>query len=257
MTFTLHDGDGTANGGVDSSSFAAKVAVDTLPTSLVIETDQFHISEDGNGVTTVTGLYVADTVALGATETITLTTATGASPASGADPSIDTGSLAHINATLGNGVTYDPGQNQPQTDSLVFTVADSLGGSDTVHFIFNQAGAGPDISLTGTSGKDVIFATENTDTLTGGAGADQFVFRTSDGLDTITDFTPGQDHIDLRAFSAVDSSNIDDWLSSHAATSPANSADVLITVDEDKSILLKHVALGSLHAGDFIVSPHA
>ena len=200
---------------------------------------------------------ITDTAPSAATETVTLTTATGASPGSGSAPSTDTGSLAHINATLGNGVTYDPGSNQPQTDSLVFTVADSLGGSDTVNFIFNQGGAGPDISLTGTSGKDVIFATENTDTLTGGAGADQFVFRTSDGLDTITDFTPGQDHIDLRAFLAIDSSNIDDWLSSHAAESPANSADVLITVDDDKSILLKHVALGSLIAGDFIVSPHA
>ncbi|MBR1256903.1 VCBS domain-containing protein [Bradyrhizobium sp. AUGA SZCCT0240] len=235
----------------------APVLRDSIPTSLVIETDQFHLGVDGNGVTTVTGLYVTDSAPSAATETITLTTATGASPASGSTPSTDTGSLAHINATLDDGVTYDPGSSQAQTASLVFTVADSLGGSDTVNFIFNQGGAGPDISLTGTSGKDVIFATENTDTLTGGAGADQFVFRTSDGLDTITDFTPGQDHIDLRAFLAIDSSNIDDWLSSHAATSPANSADVLITVDDDKSILLKHVALGSLHAGDFIVSPHA
>ena len=256
MTFTLQDGDGTANGGVDSAFFTAKVTVDTLPTSLVIETDQFQISEGVNGVTTVTGLYVADAAPSAATEIITLSTATGASPASGSAPSTDMGTLEDINATLGDGVTYTPGQNQPQTDKLVFTVTDGLGGSDTVNFIFNQAGAGPNISLTGTAGKDVIFATENTDTLTGGAGADQFVFRTSDGLDTITDFTPGQDHIDLRAFSAIDSSNIDDWLSH--ATSPENSADVLITVDEDKSILLQNVALlGSLTASDFIVSPHA
>jgi VCBS repeat-containing protein len=257
VTFTLHDGDGTANGGLDSSFFNAKVTVESIPTSLVIETDRFHISEDGNGVTTVTGLYFADTAPSDATTSITLTTATGASPASGAAPSTDMGSLAHINATLSNGVTYDPGLNQPQTDSLVFTVADTHGGTDTVHFIFNQAGSGPDITLTGTSGKDVIFATENTDILTGGAGADQFVFRTSDGLDTITDFAPGQDHIDLRAFSAIDTSNIGDWLSSHAATSQANPADVLITVDADKSILLHNVALNSLHTSDFIVSPHA
>jgi VCBS repeat-containing protein len=258
VTFTLHDGGGTANGGHDGSSFTAKVAVEAS-TSLVIETDQFHVSKDGNGVMTVTGLYVADTAPSAATESITLTTATGASPGSGATPSEGTGSVADINAILSNGVTYHPGSNQPQTDSLVFTVADSLGlgGKDTVHFIFNQAGTGPDISLTGTSGKDVIFATENTDTLTGGAGADQFVFRTSDGPDTITDFAPGQDHIDLRAFLAIDSSNIGDWLSSHAATSQANPADVLITVDADKSILLHNVALNSLHTSDFIVSPHA
>jgi hypothetical protein len=256
VTFTLKDGGGTDNGGLDSSFFTAKVAVEAS-TSLVIETDQFHISEGANGVTTVTGLYVADTAPSAATETITLSTATGASPASGATPSTDAGTLAHINATLASGVTYDPGANQPQTDSLVFTVADRDGGTDTVHFIFNQAGTGPDITLTGTSGKDVIFATENTDTLTGGAGADQFVFRTSDGPDTITDFAPGQDHIDLRAFSAIDTANVADWLQSHAATSQANPADVLITVDADKSILLQNVALGSLNTSDFIVSPHA
>ena len=255
VTFTLHDGDGTANGGHDSSFFNAKVTVDSTPTSLVIETDKFHISEDGNGVTTVTGLYVADTDPSAATATMTLTTATGASPGSGAAPSTDTGTLADINETLSHGVTYNPGLNQPQTDSLVFTVADKLGGTDTVHFIFNQAGTGPNVTLTGTSGKDVIFATQNTDTLTGGAGADQFVFRTSDGRDTITDFISGEDHIDLRAFQAIDTSNIGQWLSSHAAPSPTNSDDMLITVDENKSILLKHVAL--LHANDFIVSPHA
>ena len=107
------------------------------------------------------------------------------------------------------------------------TVADSFGHTDRVHFIFNQGGAGPDVALTGTSGKDVIFATGHTDTLTGGASADQFVFapETSPSADTITDFKAGEDHIDLRAFSFVDSSNIASWLGSHAA---ASGADTLV-----------------------------
>ena len=109
----------------------------------------------------------------------------------------------------------------------------------------------------GISTKDVIFAKANMDLLTGGPGADQFVFRTSDGNHTITDFTPGQNHLDLRAFSAIDTSNIEQWFLSHAAASPANPADVLITLDTDKNITLQHLAFGTLHAGDFIVSPHA
>ena len=86
---------------------------------------------------------------------------------------------------------------------MTLTVADSFGHTDRVHFIFNQGGAGPDVALTGTSGKDVIFATGHADTLTGGASADQFVFapETSPSADTITDFKAGEDHIDLRVFS--------------------------------------------------------
>ena len=87
---------------------------------------------------------------------------------------------------------------------VTLTVSDGLGHSDTVHFVFSEAGQGP-VTLTGTSGKDVIFATGSDDTLTGGASADQFVFAPGQNpsADTITDFTPGQDRIDLRLFSEV------------------------------------------------------
>ena len=67
--------------------------------------------------------------------------------------------LAGINAALNSGIVYDPHNPQPQTDMVTLTVADSLGHSDSVHFVFNQGGTGPDVALTGTSGKDVIFAT--------------------------------------------------------------------------------------------------
>jgi len=111
--------------------------------------------------------------------------------------------------------------------------------------------------LTGTSGKDVIFATGHTDTLTGGASADQFVFapETHPSADTITDFKARENHIDLRAFSlAVDSSTIGTWLGTHAA---ASGVDTLITFNENgDSITLKNVVVASLHASDFIVSPH-
>ena len=92
-------------------------------------------------------------------------------------PSTGSGAgIAGLNAALDNGIVYDPHSPQPQTDSVTLTVADSFGHTDRVHFIFNQGGSGPDVTLTGTSGKDVIFATGSDDTLTGGASADQFVF---------------------------------------------------------------------------------
>ena len=234
-------------------------------TGPVIQTDQFTVTEnhDAHGTVTVAGLYVTDTDATASTDHFTLMAATGAAPGTSVTPSSATpnATLSDVNSTLAGGVTYDPDPGQPDTDSVTFTVTDSFGATDTVHFIFNQNGNGPDVSLTGTSGKDVIFATGNNDTLTGGAGADQFLFRPEDSLnsDTITDFTPGQDHIDLRAFSAVvDSSNINSWFANPAnvSQSQANPADVIITLDANDTITLQNVALNSLHVGDFIVSPH-
>jgi VCBS repeat-containing protein len=261
VAFTLHDGGGTDNGGHDSDYFTANVEVHAP----VISTDQFTVTENHDGTTTVSGLYVSGA---DPSDTFTLAATTGAAPESIVTPSSagPGATLAEINATLSHGIVYDPdpdardGADQPDTDSVTVTVADNLGATDTVHFIFNQGGTGPDITLTGTSGKDVIFATGNNDTLTGGAGADQFVFRPSGNAnsDTITDFSPGLDHIDLRAFyGTVDSSSLSSWLATHASVSPTNSADVLITLDANDAVTLKNVALNNLHVGDFIVSPHA
>jgi uncharacterized protein YjiK len=53
-------------------------------------------------------------------------------------------------------------------------------------------------TLSGTAGDDEIYGNPASDTLVGGAGKDTFVFKTlRDGPDTITDFTPGVDKIDL------------------------------------------------------------
>jgi VCBS repeat-containing protein len=109
--------------------------------------------------------------------------------------------------------------------------------------------------INGTSGDDVLHATSANDVLTGGAGADHFVFAPTQtpNLDTITDFMPGQDRIDLRAYSEVDSDNIDGWLSHHVTRSSADPADVLVSLGND-TLTLKNVTV--LHASDFIVSPH-
>ena len=38
-------------------------------------------------------------------------------------------------------------------------IDDANGAIDEVNLVFNQAGSGPDVTLTGTNGKDVIYAT--------------------------------------------------------------------------------------------------
>jgi len=133
----------------------------------------------------------------------------------------------------------------------------NLNGNDMGRFVFAEVEQGP-VVVDGTPGDDVIHSTSADDVLTGGAGADQFVFapETKASSDTIFDFTPGQDHIDLRLFSdVVNSANIDYWLETNAAPSATNPHDVMITIGSD-ALTLKNIALASLHASDFIVTSH-
>ena len=238
--------------GADSATNASP----GLAAGPVIGTDALSVTENGDGTKTVSGLHVSDSDATAPNDTFTIGAAANSAGGS-VIPSTSDGSLTAVNAALHNGIVYDPGNDPSQTDMVTLTVSDGLGHSDTVHFVFNEAGQGP-VTLTGTSGKDVIFATGSDDTLTGGASADQFIFAPaqSHSADTITDFTPGQDHIDLRLFSGVvDSADITGWLHDHAAQSSTNPADTLITLGDD-TLTLKNVTVTSLHAGDFIVSPH-
>jgi len=64
-------------------------------------------------------------------------------------------------------------------------------------------GTGGRDSLTGSAGDDRIHGGPGADTLTGGAGVDTFAYASlRDGIDTITDFTPGSDRLDLAALFA-------------------------------------------------------
>jgi len=135
----------------------------------VIVTNNLTTVQNGDGSTTVLGVQVTDSDGSASTETFNLTATTGAA-ASGTSitPSSDSGLLTHINGTFTSGVTYLPGGTPPTTDKVTLTVTDSFGASDTVNFVFNQAGSGPNIVLQGTSGKDVVFATSGQDVLTVG-----------------------------------------------------------------------------------------
>ena len=215
----------------------------------VIVTNQFSIVQNSNGTTTIDGLQITDTDPLVSTETFNVTATTGqAALGSSVSPSTSSGSLSAIDGTLAAGVTYNPGSTPPATDKVTLTVADSFGATDTVNFVFNQAGSGPNVTLQGTPGNDVIFATHSSDTLTGGGGQDQFVFAPSSNpsvLHTITDFVEGIDKIDLRQFSNISSTSL--------PTETQVGNDTLMTLDNNDTLLLKNVVASNLHAADFIV----
>jgi large repetitive protein len=218
----------------------------------VIETDQLSIAQNPDGTATISGLQVADSDPAASTETFTVAATTDASGRSVTTLPAGSGLLADLNTALDNGVTYDPGSMPPATDKVAITVADSFGATDTVNLIFNEAAAGPNIALQGTAGKDVIFAPGHQDILTGGGGADQFVFapasETAAVQHTITDFAAGLDKIDLRQFGNIGS--VADL------TEAQQGNDTLLTLDSHDSLLLKNVIAANLHASDFIISPH-
>jgi 20S proteasome alpha/beta subunit len=129
------------------------------------------------------------------------------------------------------------------------TVANYSATSNGANFVFNAADTSPNLSLQGTPGNDVIFASGYQDVLTGGGGPDQFVFApTSSGpavQHTITDFISGLDKIDVRQFSAISASALP------VETQQGN--DTLITLDSHDSLVLKNVTVTNLHTSDFIL----
>ena len=241
-------------------------------TGPVIDTESFHVEYvRENGSFIVTDLKVIDTDPGAATDDFTVAASTAHPSESSVNLYPASGSLDDINMALENGAIYYPGDEPPAIERVALTVTDETTGlSDTVHFIFSEAfDTNQGIPLEGTSGKDVIIAADTNDTLTGGAGKDQFVFAPGwTGYDnehpvtefthTITDFTTGLDKIDLRLFSDVGS------MDNLSIVQQPGSGDTLVTwqqqvtqwegppVTEHESLLLKNVIAEHLKASDFI-----
>jgi hypothetical protein len=117
--------------------------------------------------------------------------------------------------------------------------------------------AGPDITLTGTDYKDVLFATGHNDTLTGSYNFDAFVFTPDapgqGSHDTITDFLPGLEKIHLDGFfdgpDDVAFTALLDEL--HQASNEAHD----INLGNNQVITLAGVQVNLLQAYDFVVHP--
>jgi len=213
-------------------------------------TNNLSTVQNPDGSMTLSGLQVTDPNTFASTGTFSLTAVTGAA-ASGTSitPLISSGSLTDINNVLTTGVTYHPGITPPSTDVVTLTVKDSFGAADSENFVFAQPGSGPNVTLQGTSGKDVILATNSQDVLIGGAAQDQFVFApTSAGPSVqhmITDFVAGLDTIDLRQFSNISAAAL--------PTETQQGNNTLITLDGHDTLLLTNVTATNLHASDFIL----
>jgi VCBS repeat-containing protein len=243
LALVINDKGNNGLGGAHTATATATIDIAGINDAPVINVDHISVTQHDDEVIFVSGLSVTEFDAA-AHETFKITAAT-ADRSSSVSPKSGSGSLAHINAALQT-VTYDEGRNEPSTDKVTLTVADGHGATDTVNLIFNLAESTREHeSLVGTTGKDVFF---------GRVGyQDNFVFAANSNHDTILNFTPGEDHIDLSAIVAT--RDISSWMAHHVAASSTNPAATLVTIDAADTILLKDVSVRSIHASDFIVHP--
>jgi VCBS repeat-containing protein len=134
-----------------------------------------------------------------------------------------------------------------------FTGVNWVRGSNFADTIYGDANAN---TLEGRDGNDVIEGRGGNDSLTGGAGGDQFIFRFNSGNDTVTDFAPDIDRLDIHdyaTFTQGDSGSFAAWIASAAVEQQAGGT--LIHLDANNSVLLSNVAKTSLAMNDFILHP--
>lgn len=119
---------------------------------------------------------------------------------------------------------------------------DTLSGGDGADRLRGDEG---NDTLFGGNGDDRLRGDKGDDWLTGGAGRDRFIFGTQGGHDVVTDFTDGQDRLDLTNFGF-------DSAAQALAAAEQDGADTVLTIG-GVTITLQGVALSALDAGDLLI----
>ena len=120
---------------------------------------------------------------------------------------------------------------------------DDLSASDFTFYQDQYTGTANADTLTGGAGDDTITGLAGDDTLTGGEGDDTFVFAAGHGDDTITDFTDGEDTIDLSSFTGITAFS--------DLTVVQNGSNTVITVPGGGTITLQDFTSTDLEETDF------
>ena len=207
VSVTSIDGGTLIDSGTGNTLFVANIAPDQLGANNVTIEGQALALGPGDTLESI----LRDVGAELQGETLNLRGFTGSQNFTGGAGD-DTLSGGDGDDTLIGGAGDDTLDGGDQKDVLEGGAGDDLlkGGrqNDTL-----DGGAGDDIlaggqgkdTLVGGEGDDILSGGRGDDTLTGGAGADTFVqsFNTT-GADTITDFDPSQDTINLKGFGGIE-----------------------------------------------------
>ncbi|GAU85718.1 cadherin domain-containing protein [Bosea sp. BIWAKO-01] len=133
------------------------------------------------------------------------------------------------------------GLNNSLTGGAAGDVLASGGGNDRL------SGLGGNDTVSGEAGADILDGGAGADVLIGGTGNDTFIFSQNFGHDTISDFGDVGGNNDRIQFSTATFANF----GAVAAASQQIGADVVITVDENNSVILANIAIGTLGSSDF------
>jgi Ca2+-binding RTX toxin-like protein len=159
--------------------------------------------------------------------------------------------LNGIVTLMGNNIIFTPNPTYLGVASFEYTLSDSNNGTDTglVNLKVNpfQGGTGSEI-LVGSDLDDILIGGQGRDILTGKGGVDTFTYNSiTEGGDTITDFTVGEDKIDfcglLRVLGYTGSNPITDQYIRFSGV--GSSPDSFIRIDPD--------GIGSARARSFIL----
>ena len=133
------------------------------------------------------------------------------------------------------------------TVRLEGVLPDELDADDFIFYQDEYTGTASAETLTGGAGDDTIAGLGGDDTLTGGEGYDSFVFAAGHGDDTVTDFTDGEDLIDLTAFTGITQ------FSDLTVTQEGSNVKIDLSGETDGgSITLQNVLLADIDENDFV-----
>ncbi len=224
-------GNDRLDGGAGADAMTGGAGNDTFVIDNVGDTVSELAGEGTDLVETTLAAYT-----LGAElENLTGTSASGQTLTGNAAANVVTGGDANDtlngldgNDTLNGGLGADTVNGGAGLDKLYGGEGgDTLNGGDDADRLYGEAGA------------DTLVGGAGNDTIEGGAGADVVVVTVGGGVDTVADFTVGEDRIDLTAYGAY--------------TSLIQSGtDTVITFATGVSVRLKNVTASTVTDANFI-----
>lgn len=131
---------------------------------------------------------------------------------------------------------------------------ETFGGDAPTRSVSNDdilMGEGGDDTLFGGVGDDRLEGGEGDDILSGGLNRDNFVFEGNFGHDTITDFDGEEDQISITSPEALTTLTKEELIQEFAKEL---GRDVLIEIDDDRSITLRDFTLAELEEADLFVA---
>lgn len=143
--------------------------------------------------------------------------------------------------TVQSTVSYTLSENVERLVLIGKANTDGTGNADQSDLYGNSGNN----KLSALAGADILDGGRGNDRLTGGGDADTFVFKTGYDHDTITDFAPGSDTINLRKWNEVSSFN--DLKQHHLSFS---NGDAIISAGGDE-LVIRGLSKSELDFDDF------